>query len=331
MGRESPGSPVVSLIPSSPEATGDGSTAIICPVLLSLGWRLSPRHVSMHVSLYVRNSACAGKQVCAQCLCMCANVRLFARISVSARTFQCVQAFKFLLKHMPRWRLWGGLNCVWVCAALLRGACHDSQSSALSGPAWSGLRPPFISSDSGCTHAARKCLPAAPMPPGSVCLRPRHGFADGHGLAWRSALGGPSSQAGGVGPGRGDPGAATAAGPAGPGAPGPGEAPHRGDPWRALGVSAPAEAQALGSGGQDRGPRAPALDPGLQLPRTLGYAWRTLLEGPGGGSDRSVLNGTQWVPEARGPLQPRSGGRDCGMNSDPGYWPLCYSSFVRSP
>lgn len=102
----------------------------------------------------------------------------------------------------------------------------------------------------------------------------------GYGPALQSGRVVPSSQTPRDSPGLGDLGTAPAAGPAGPGASRLGKAQHRGDPWRTHGVSAPAEAQALGGCRIRQGTRATALlDPGHRPLRPSGTgsrsAWRS--------------------------------------------------------
>lgn len=56
-GERVAGSSVLSLIPSSPEATGNLSTAMFHVELRSLPWRCSPCYVSLRASLQVHTSA----------------------------------------------------------------------------------------------------------------------------------------------------------------------------------------------------------------------------------------------------------------------------------
>lgn len=137
-------------------------------------------------------------------------------------------------------------------------------------PFWIGLvcseRPPTV---------------VAPIHPEVFASPARWELRAGHGSALQSERVVPSSQIPQGSPGLGDPGTAPAAGPAGPGASRLGKTQHSGDPWRTHGVSAPAEAQALGGHRLGQGTRATALlDPAHRPLRPSGTGSRNVRRSP---------------------------------------------------
>lgn len=137
-------------------------------------------------------------------------------------------------------------------------------------PFWIGLvcseRPPTV---------------VAPIHPEVFASPARWALRAGHGSALQSERVVPSSQIPQGSPGLGDPGTAPAAGPAGPGASRLGKTQHSGDPWRTHGVSAPAEAQALGGHRLGQGTRATALlDPAHRPLRPSGTGSRNARRSP---------------------------------------------------